>query len=388
MSGPVRASLITALVTLGVPGVVLIVAALLGRSPFNANADTASEPIFYALDQPVASSSVGGSTALSPAIESVPAPAAPLSSDSSSTVEPVTSSSVSSPSITESSEPASTDTAAPSDVTESMAATTRPPSTTPATRVVTTQGAAPTTGASSSVAPSNMTDSLTALPSSASVQPLSATISRSVEPLEPMTGWPVVAAAASFVLALLATFASLAHWLLPLRTRTPATGDNPLIAGRIHQLHAVARGFGWVEYPLLILGVASETSLLLFQVVNRPFHLTLFSLYAALLLFQLLQWNKRAIWGRVVSPRQQPIARAIVRCSNQADGRLIAATTTARDGSFQLRVPAGRYDVRAEAVPFTPTLAVADLETINRARISLVLTPHLAEPTMTSVGRP
>jgi hypothetical protein len=189
------------------------------------------------------------------------------------------------------------------------------------------------------------------------------------------------------VLALLATLASFAHWLLPLRARPRETGSDPLLIERIHHLHALARGFGWVEYPLILTGVVSETSLLLAQAANRPFHLTLLALYAALALFQLLQWHKRSIVGRVLTPRQQPVSRAIVRVVDQADGRLVAATTTTRDGSFQFRLPIGRYAVRAEALAATPTLAVADLTVNNQARVSLVLTPFVAEPTMTSTHR-
>jgi len=198
----------------------------------------------------------------------------------------------------------------------------------------------------------------------------------------PLSPWLKFALAYSLIGLLLAGLASIAHWLLPYLANHPAEGASEAIARRIHRIQAMARGFGWLEYPLIVFGTVVEASLVLSRADSVPTHGTFLALYLALWCLQLLFWHKRPLLGKITTPRQQPVPYAILRLFHAGTNQLYATLAAEPDGRFGFHVHTGSYDLKAEKDGYAATQAVETVEAQDLPRVSLVLTPATTEPSM------
>lgn len=201
------------------------------------------------------------------------------------------------------------------------------------------------------------------------------------------TTWLEFALAYSMVGAMLAVLVSLLRWFLPHLATQPSTGHDVAVSARVTRLNALARGFEYVEYPLIALGTTVELLLLWNNAQNALLHTVLLGLYGALWAMLVLNWQKHTVSGRVVTPRQAPVANAVVRAVHSSNSRLRSTTTTDATGRFSMKVYPGSHQVTAGKIDHQSTETALTTLADRPPRISLVVTPAKPAERMTKTSK-
>ena len=197
-----------------------------------------------------------------------------------------------------------------------------------------------------------------------------------------LSPWLQFAVSYAMIGVVLAALVSIGHWLLPYLANIPSLGADEHIARRVHRIQALARGFGWVEYPLIAFGSIVQISLVRAHLQPTSWFTTGLALYAALWCLQILLWHKRPVIGRVSTPRQQPVGLAVVRLFHSKTNQIYATLATQKDGRFHFMVHPGSYDLQVEKDGYRETHGVETVGPKESIRANFVLTPATPESRM------
>ena len=155
---------------------------------------------------------------------------------------------------------------------------------------------------------------------------------------------------------------------------------------RVSRYQAFARGFSYLEYILLIVGTLVEAVILMSNAADQSTHILYLGVYGLLWLLVILNWQKRPVIGRVVTPRQQPVKGALVRATHENE-HFHEAAVTDKTGKFNLRVYPGDYQLSAEKADHEPAQTAIATNSKNATRIAMVAKPNKDEERMSSPAR-